>query len=813
MRVPNVTIVVCRLIFCLFCLLVFTQPVYAQDFEELNNMAYKEKENKNYNKAIELSTQSINKKVNARAYIIRGISRLNLKDFEAAIEDLTAALLNYSSYYTNNTEKAGIYFWRGWCKHSLYHYADAITDYNAAFSNDYNNVSTLYWNRGLCYSNLMKYKEAEDDYIKAIDRISESKDLSSLYYERASCQAELGNYEKAYTLFARAISYNSKNYRAYWLRAYYKNLKYNYEDALVDYTKAIDIATETNSSNINDLNILYRNKALVHQNLKQYDNAIAAITKVIEISSNLANGYRTRADIYKSMKKYEKAKADYGNAIALETDKKVKADIYLTRSMMHWNILDYKSCLDDLNKAVALDPSNGMLYWHRSLAYGYKKNYPVAIKEANSALDLYKSDSSSTTSLIWLRALHKDKAGDYKGAAEDLQNYLKYYPASYGGYYELGRLFKLKLKNNDLANANLSKSAELAENKLDTVKYCYIKVIKGDKEEAIKKMLQVVENNKDSKYWYDDLHNMACIYALAGNTAKALEYVDKSLAAGFDDYLHLVNDRDLISLMKLPQWKTMLAKYKVPTPNSAKIELRVTKGDEDFWETGNAKKKSTSEAKSKKNTNVADPSDRTDKVVIRETKEARQPEDSSQRRDRLYNIFVTKGDAYTAKKEYENAKTAYWNAIALKPDDEEVQNKLTEVEKELAAITNENSVEKSYDSLMVEATVQFKEKQYDASESSYTEALKLKPESSSAKSQITYIRQIKVEIAKALAKKQKEDQEEAFKKAVAKGNSAITNKNYSEAVTAYKEALAIHPEDEWSLARLKIAEYQMGLNK
>ena len=59
---------------------------------------------------------------------------------------------------------------------------------------------------------------------------------------------------------------------------------------------------------------------------------------------------------------------------------------------------------------------------------------------------------------------------------------------------------------------------------------------------------------------------MTCIYALAGNAQKAFEYLDRSLKAGFDDYLHLVNDRDLLSLMKLPQWKTILAKYKVPAP-------------------------------------------------------------------------------------------------------------------------------------------------------------------------------------------------------------------------------------------------------
>ena len=57
---------------------------------------------------------------------------------------------------------------------------------------------------------------------------------------------------------------------------------------------------------------------------------------------------------------------------------------------------------------------------------------------------------------------------------------------------------------------------------------------------------------------------MACIYNLAGNKVKAFEYLDKSLAAGYDDYRHLINDRDLLTLMKESQWKIILAKYRVP---------------------------------------------------------------------------------------------------------------------------------------------------------------------------------------------------------------------------------------------------------
>lgn len=553
---------------CMIAILSFHSPLLAQDFDELNNQAYKERDNKNYQKAIELCTQAISKKVNARSFIIRADCRYELKDYKAAIDDFESALTYYSEYYSDNKEKAGIYYIMGRIKHELGRYSAAISDYNSALTYNYEETGYVYWNRGASYYATGKYKEADDDYIKAIDRISSGDDLSILYSNRGDCQVQLNNYETAYTLYARAITYNPKNYNPYWQRGHYKSQKGKYEEALDDFNKAIEIIREAAApANTNDLAILYRNKALMHKDLKQYDEALAAINKSAATDPNMAKTYRVRGDIYKAMKKYDKAKADYENAITLQTDKKIKADIYFDRSIMEWNLLDYKGSLEDLNRAIIQDPSDGMFYWHRSMLFGYKKNYPAAIREANAALDLYRSDSSSTASLLWLRASHKDNAGDYQSAVEDFQTYLKYYPASYSGYYELGRLFKMKLKNNDLADANLVKAADLARKVNDTSKLCYISLIKGDKEEAFKRMTEHIEANKNDDYQYQwELHNMTCLYALAGNTSKAFDFLDQSLKAGFDDYLHLVNDRDLLSLMKLPQWKTILAKHKVPVP-------------------------------------------------------------------------------------------------------------------------------------------------------------------------------------------------------------------------------------------------------
>ncbi len=556
-----------RLLSFLILPFLFSRSLVAQEFDDLNDQAFHERDNKNYQKAIDLCSQALSKKINARSYIIRADSYYELDKYEQAIDDFNSSLTYYYDYYgSDDKEKGGIYYFRGRSKQHLNRYNDAITDFNQAISYNYKEPGYVYWNRGACYFALKSYKEADDDYIKAIDRITDKNDLCTLWENRGDCQANLKNYDDAWTYYAKAISYNPDNYSPYWQRGHFKAQQYYYEDALSDFEKAVEIinkgGTEAKSS---DLALLYRNMALMHRNLKKYREALDDYNKSIEYDPNLAKAYRNRAEIYIALKQYDKARNDYESSITLQQDKKIKSDIYIDRSVMYRNILDYKNSLIDINKAIETDPEDAENFWYRSELYGYKKNYPEAIKDCNTALEMYAHDSSSTASLLWLRAGQKTSSGDFNGAIEDYREYAKRYPESYSVYYEIGRIYKLKLKNNDLANANLSRAARLSWDAKDTSKYCYIKVISGEKDEPFKLEIERLVNVQTNDYDYKwALHNMACLYSLSGNAVKGLEYLNKSMAAGFDDYLHLVNDRDLELLMKQPQWKTILTKYKVP---------------------------------------------------------------------------------------------------------------------------------------------------------------------------------------------------------------------------------------------------------
>lgn len=54
------------------------------------------------------------------------------------------------------------------------------------------------------------------------------------------------------------------------------------------------------------------------------------------------------------------------------------------------------------------------------------------------------------------------------------------------------------------------------------------------------------------------LYNIACAYALDGGSLKALEYLERAIAAGFADWEHMLEDRDLESLRELAAFRKLV---------------------------------------------------------------------------------------------------------------------------------------------------------------------------------------------------------------------------------------------------------------
>jgi len=150
---------------------------------------------------------------------------------------------------------------------------------------------------------------------------------------------------------------------------------------------------------------------------------------------------------------------------------------------------------------------------------------------------------------------------DYDRAMYDYTKLLELYPENPNYLYNMGRFLIQSKKDPALGKEKLEKAVALALTIDTSSDYSYSKLFMGDVTAAINNSFRLIDKYRHDDYRYKwQLHVLGCIYALSGNGPKAIEYLDKSFAAGFDDYEHLYNDRDLQSIMNLPQYKALLIK-------------------------------------------------------------------------------------------------------------------------------------------------------------------------------------------------------------------------------------------------------------
>jgi len=158
--------------------------------------------------------------------------------------------------------------------------------------------------------------------------------------------AEKGDYEKAISDFTKAIELSPENSETYNNRGFaYMNKGY-YDEALADFNKAIEINPKYSKA--------YNNRGLSYYNKKLYDEAISDFNKAIELDPKYSKAYNNRGLTYKEKGIYDKALADYNIALKLAPD----------NPRISWNIAiiycEYKQwdkAIQYINRVIELNPT------------------------------------------------------------------------------------------------------------------------------------------------------------------------------------------------------------------------------------------------------------------------------------------------------------------------------------------------------------------------------------------------------------------------------------------------------------------------
>lgn len=181
-----------------------------------------------------------------------------------------------------------------------------------------------------------------------------------------------------------------------------------------------------------------------------------------------------------------------------------------------------------------------------------------------------------------------------------------------------------------------------------------------------------------------------------------------------------------------------------------------------------------------------------------------------------YVLLMSKAKSYFLKEDYTNAKNAYTEASQLKPSEDEPRIQINAIQAKLDAIARANEIDDKYEQKIATADSLMILKSYENAITAYREALGIKPNQYYPLTQINYVtaeirnqQKEKEDRAKLEAYKREEELDIKFRDALKRADAAVKEKKYDVAKAAYTEVLAIRPDHDYSKQRLEIVTYQL----
>jgi len=155
--------------------------------------------------------------------------------------------------------------------------------------------------------------------------------------------------------------------------------------------------------------------------------------------------------------------------------------------------------------------------------------------------------------------------------------------------------------------------------------------------------------------------------------------------------------------------------------------------------------------------------------------------------DQQYITTIATADENLANNNYEEARTGYQQALALKPTEEYPGKQILQIDHTLETMAAERDL--AYQSAISKADAFFEQKDYEMAKLQYDRALELKPEETYP---VGKLKQVNDQI---LVKRQLVQQQ--FDKAIIDADKFFSSKVYDEAIASYRAASVLKPEEKY----------------
>ncbi|KAM0333414.1 hypothetical protein ACHAQA_002075 [Verticillium albo-atrum] len=307
------------------------RDAYAAKLKDAGNKAYGSKE---YNSAIDLYSQAILCKANPIFYSNRAACFNALGDWDKVVEDTTAAINLDPEYVKALNRRANAY-------EHLKMYGEALLDFTAS-----------------CIIDSFKNQASAESVERLLKKFAEQKASEMIANRPVKLPSHtfVGNYLQSFRVKSRPAGLEDSvelseetgpGQLQLGLKAMEKKTGDGYEEARAAFDKALELG------DLGDHEALaYNMRGTFRCLLGKHDDAMADLSKSIELDPSLTQSYIKRASMNLELGAPEKAAEDFEKALEQNAD---DPDIYYHRAQLHFIKGEFSDAAKDYQKSIDLD--------------------------------------------------------------------------------------------------------------------------------------------------------------------------------------------------------------------------------------------------------------------------------------------------------------------------------------------------------------------------------------------------------------------------------------------------------------------------
>jgi tetratricopeptide (TPR) repeat protein len=163
---------------------------------------------------------------------------------------------------------------------------------------------------------------------------------------------------------------------------------------------------------------VYVTRGTAYFELWNYEQAIADYTKSIEINANDAKVWHYRGLAFEQIEQYELALKDYAHVIELDP---LFEDAFINQGTTYGKMGDYPRAIASFSRGIEIKPDDPNGYFNRGNAYFRTNEFDKAIEDFSEVIKISPQDEGA---YFW-RAQAHEKKGDLKRAIEDYEYFIK----------------------------------------------------------------------------------------------------------------------------------------------------------------------------------------------------------------------------------------------------------------------------------------------------------------------------------------------------------------------------------------------------